>query len=144
MRINYIKLKETIIKNQHLVGLFIYMGIPDRILPKKLSFLKYLKAQGFVIQPTPIKIYPNGKKSQKGVDVFIYKDIIELAEDDSYDKAILVSGDSDFLDVIRKLKELKKEIEIWNFKKSISRSLIYKAGEKHVHFIDNILDDIKF
>jgi uncharacterized LabA/DUF88 family protein len=41
----------------------------------------------------------------------MYKDSIELAEDDPYDKAILVSGDSYFLDVGKKLKELKKKLK---------------------------------
>jgi uncharacterized LabA/DUF88 family protein len=119
------------------------MALHDNILPKKLKFLKYLTTQGFVIQPKPVMISPTGKKKQKCVDIFIYKDIVELAEEDSYDKAILVSGDSDFQDVVRKLKELNKEIEIWSFKKSISRLLIEEAGKENVHYIDNILDEIK-
>ena len=49
IRINYIKLKEIFTKNYHLVGIFMYMGILDKVLPKKLNFLNYLKAQGFVI-----------------------------------------------------------------------------------------------
>ncbi|MFX1329776.1 MAG: NYN domain-containing protein [Promethearchaeota archaeon] len=144
VRINYIKLKEILTQNHHLIGIFMYMGIPDKILPKKLNFLKYLKAQGFIIQPKPVIISPTGKKKQKGIDIFIYKDIVELAEEDSYDKAILVSGDSDFLDVVIKLKELQKEIEIWSFKKSISRALIDEAGQKNVLYIDDILDQIQY
>ncbi|TKJ16764.1 MAG: hypothetical protein CEE43_19335 [Promethearchaeota archaeon Loki_b32] len=144
IRINYSKLKEIFSENHHLIGFFIYMGIPDKILPKKRNFLNYLRAQGFIIQPKPIIISPTGIKKQKGVDVFIYKDIVELAEEDTYDKAVLISGDSDFLDVVRKLKELKKEIEIWSFKKSISRSLIEEAGYENVHYIDDILDEIKY
>ncbi|UCD02352.1 MAG: NYN domain-containing protein [Promethearchaeota archaeon] len=144
IRINYLKLKEILIRNHHLVGCFMYMSIFDNILPKKLKFLNYLRAQGFIVQQKPLIISPTGKKKQKGVDIFIYKDIVELAEEDTYDKAILVSGDSDFLDVVRKLKELKKEIEIWSFKKSISRALIDEAGQDNVHYIDNILDEIRF
>lgn len=121
-----------------------YMGIPEKILPKKLNFLNYLNSQGFVIQPKPIKISPNGKKRQKGVDVFIYKDIVELAQEDTYDKAILLSGDSDFLDVVKKLKQLKKKIEIWSFKSSISRALIEEAGAENIRYIDNILSKIKY
>jgi len=144
IRINYLKLKEIFTKNYHLVGIFMYMGILDKVLPKKLNFLNYLKAQGFVIQQRPVTISPNGIKKQKGVDVFIYKDIVELAEEDTYDKAILVSGDSDFMDVVRKLKELKKEIEIWSFKQSISRALIDEAGKENVSYIDDILDKIRY
>ena len=144
IRINYVKLKEIFTKNYHLVGIFMYMGILDKVLPKKLNFLNYLKAQGFVIQQRPVITSPNGIKKQKGVDVFIYKDIVELAEEDTYDKAILVSGDSDFLDVVRKLKELQKEIEIWSFKQSISRALIDEAGKENVSYIDDILEKIKY
>ena len=144
IRINYIKLKEIFTKNYHLVGIFMYMGILDKVLPKKLNFLNYLKAQGFVIQQRPVITSPDGIKKQKGVDVFIYKDIVELAEEDTYDKAILVSGDSDFMDVVRKLKELKKEIEIWSFKQSISRALIDEAGKENVSYIDDILDKIRY
>ena len=144
IRMNYSKLKEIFSENHDLIGFFIYMGIPDKILPKKRNFLNYLRAQGFIIQAKPIMISPTGIKKQKGVDIFIYKDIVELAEEDTYDKAVLISGDSDFLDVVRKLKELKKEIEIWSFKKSISRSLIEEAGYENVHYIDDILDEIKY
>ncbi|MFW9973031.1 MAG: NYN domain-containing protein [Candidatus Odinarchaeota archaeon] len=143
IRIDYLKLKNIFIDDHHLVGLFMYMGIPNTILPKKRNFLKYLKALGFVIQPKPVIIYPTGIKRQKGVDIFLYKDIVELAEDDSYDKAVLVSGDSDLLDAVKKLKELKKEIEIWSFKKSISQLLIKEAGKENVHYIDTILERIK-
>ncbi len=144
IRINYLKLKEIFVKNCHLIGFFFYMSLPDKILPKKLKFLNYLRAQGFIIQPKPLITSPTGIKKQKGVDIFIYKDIVELAEQDIFDKGILLSGDSDFLDVVRKLKELKKEIEIWSFKKSISRSLIEEAGSNNIHYLDDILDDIKF
>ncbi|MFX1568417.1 MAG: NYN domain-containing protein [Promethearchaeota archaeon] len=144
IRIDYLKLKELFAKNHHLVGFILYMGIPDKILPKKLKFLNFLKAQGFIIQPKRVIISPTGIKKQKGVDIFIYKDIVELAEEDSYDKAVLISGDSDFLDVVKKLKELKKEIEIWSFKKSISRSLIEEAGQENVNYIDTILDEIRY
>jgi len=68
----------------------------------------------------------------------------EMCIRDRYDKAVLISGDSDFLDVVKKLKELKKDIEIWSFKKSISRVLIEEAGQENVHYIDTILDEIRY
>ena len=100
IRIDYLKLKEIFTKNHHLVGIFMYMGILDKILPKKLTFLNYLNSHGFIIQPKRVVVSPTGEKKQKGVDIFIYRDIVELAEEDSYDKAVLLSGDSDFLDAI--------------------------------------------
>ncbi len=143
IRINYAKFKDFLSNKFHLVGAFIYMGFPPELYPKKRGFIKYLDAQGFVIQSKEIKISPNGKKAQKGIDIYIYRDIVELAEEDSYDKAVLVSGDSDFVDIIRKLKELKKDYEIWSFRDSISNHLISIAGEYKVNFIEEILDQIK-
>ena len=144
IRIDYIKLKELFTKNHHLVGFIIYMGILDKILPKKLKFLNFLRAQGFIIQPKKVMISPTGIKKQKGVDIFMYKDIVELAEADAYDKATILTGDADFIDLIKKLKELKKEIEIWSFKKSTSRALIEEAGKENVHYLDAIIDKIRY
>ncbi len=119
-----------------------YMGIPEELYPKKKRFLKYLTSQGYVIQARPIKIIAEGKKMQKGLDIFIYRDIIELADEDSYDKAILVSGDSDFIEIVRKLRDLKKMIEIWSFKRSLSHQLLTEVGDENVYFINEILGDI--
>jgi uncharacterized LabA/DUF88 family protein len=120
-----------------------YMGIPDEVYPKKKRFIDYLTSHGYVIQARPIKVIAEGKKMQKGLDIFIYRDIVELADEDSYDKAILVSGDSDFIEIVRKLRELEKAIEIWSFKKSLSHELVAEVGKKNVFFINEILDDIK-
>ncbi|MHA1669823.1 MAG: LabA-like NYN domain-containing protein [Promethearchaeota archaeon] len=142
IRIDYKKFKEILTKNDHLVGAFMYMGIPEQVYPKKQRFLKYLTSQGYVIQTRPIKVIAEGKKMQKGLDIFIYRDIVELADEDTYDKAILVSGDSDFIEIVRKLRELEKAIEIWSFKKSLSHQLLTEVGNENVYFINEILGDI--
>ena len=91
--IDYVKFKDVLTQYSHLAGAFIFMGLPEKI-PKDLQkFITYIEKAGFVIQPKPILITPNGKKKQKGIDVFMYKEIVELAEADAYDKAIIVSGD---------------------------------------------------
>ena len=77
------------------------------------------------------------------MDILIYREIIELAEHDSYDICILVSGDADFVEIVKKLKELRKKIDIWSFKISLSRKLIEEAGKENIHYIDDILDEIK-
>jgi len=142
IRIDYRKFKDILARGDHLVGAFMYMGIPEQIFPKKLRFLKYLNSQGYVIQARPIKVIAGGKKMQKGLDIFIYRDIVELADEDIYDKAILVSGDSDFIEIVKKLRELEKAIEIWSFKRSLSHQLLTEVGNEKVYFINEILDDI--
>jgi len=143
IRIDYKKFKDILARDHHLVGAFMYMGIPEQVFPKKLSFLRYLNSQGYIIQTRPIRVVAKGKKMQKGLDIFIYRDIVELADEDIYDKAILVSGDSDFIEIVRKLRELKKTIEIWSFKASLSHELLAEVGKENVYFINEILGDIK-
>ena len=51
-----------------------------------------------------------------------------------FEKAILISGDADFVPVITKLKELGKEVEIWAFTKpehncALSPFLIYELSK---------------
>jgi len=142
IRIDYRKFKEILTRDDHLVGAFMYMGIPEQIFPKKQRFLKYLSSQGYIIQARPIKVIAEGKKMQKGLDIFIYRDIVELADEDIYDKAILVSGDSDFIEIVRKLRDLEKSIEIWSFKRSLSHELHTEVGNENVYFINEILGDI--
>lgn len=142
MRIDYRKFKQILAKDDHLVGAFIYMGIPDQIYPKKRRFLDYLVAQGYVIQSRPVKTTPEGKKIQKRLDIFLYRDVVELGIEDTYDKAILVSGDSDFIEIVKKLKQLEKEIEIWGFINSMSKKLIEEVKPENVHFINEILSEI--
>lgn len=67
----------------------------------------------------------------------------ELAEEDAYDKAVLVSGDEDFVDAVLKLKLLGKGIEIWSFKGSLSHNLKEKPGEENIHYLDDIIEKIK-
>lgn len=142
MRIDYSKFKQILAKDDHLVGAFMYMGIPDQIYPKKRRFLDYLMAQGYVIQSRPVKTTPEGKKIQKQLDIFLYRDIVELGIEDTYDKAILVSGDSDFIEIVKKLKQLEKQIEIWGFLNSMSKKLIEEVKPENVHFINEILSEI--
>jgi len=117
------------------------------MLPKKLSkekrkFLSYLKKAGFTVQPRPLQETPDGKKKQKYIDVFMYKEIVELVEEDSYDRAVIVSVDADFIDAVRKLKELEKEFTVWSFKVSLAQALIDEAGEENIQYIDTILEYI--
>lgn len=77
-RIDYVRFREILRKDNYLVGVFVYMGVPLQLLPKKHAFIKYLESHGFVIQAKTIRESPNGKKFQKGIDIFIYRDIVEI------------------------------------------------------------------
>jgi uncharacterized LabA/DUF88 family protein len=142
VRIDYNKFKKILAREDYLVGAFIYMGIPETVYPKKRRFLNYLTSQGYVIQSRPVKTTASGKKVQKQLDIFLYRDIVELATEDVFDRAVLVSGDSDFIEIVRKLKQLQKQIEIWGFINSMSKRLVQEVSAENVHYINEILSEI--
>jgi uncharacterized LabA/DUF88 family protein len=142
IRIDYKRFKEILSKDYHLVGAFAYLGVPEKIPSSKEGFLKYIEGAGYVVQKRPLRKFADGSTKQKGIDIYIYKDLVELAEEDAYDKAVLVSGDGDFVDAVKRLKRLKKLYEVWSFRNSLSKLLRKEAGEDKIHYIDDILNEI--
>jgi uncharacterized LabA/DUF88 family protein len=144
IRIDYKKLKDILRNDDHLVGALLYDGLPKSISSGKWRFLNYLKATGWVLQTNPIKIQSDGSTAQYNVDENLYADVVELASDDAFDKAIIISGDKDFLEAMKELKKLEKEIEVWGFKRSISKDIINEMGYKNINYLDDILGIIKY
>ncbi len=56
-----------------------------------------------------------GKGKQKGVDVLIALDMLRFALKGNYSVAILVSGDGDFADIVRMVKDEGRKVEIVTF-----------------------------
>ncbi|MCI0564397.1 MAG: NYN domain-containing protein, partial [Nitrososphaera sp.] len=48
--------------------------------------------------------------AQKGVDVQLALDVLDYAHEDRYDVAVLVTGDSDFVPLVRRITSLNKQV----------------------------------
>ncbi len=103
-----------------------------------------MKSKRFYTVFNPVQKKPSGELQQKGTDTSIFRNVNELAGINSYDKAILVSGDGDFVPLIDSLKEKQKKIEVWSFKISLSKDLKAAVGIANVHYLDDIFDKIIF
>ena len=69
---------------------------------------------------------------QKGLDVKIALDMFSKAASDHYDVAALISGDSDFAEVIKEIKEhFGKHIFLYTFDRNIHEALSM-APDKHI------------
>ena len=88
---------------------------------------------GFIVRTKPIKIIrlKNGQKIWKGnLDIELSLEMVDTVE--SYETAILISGDSDFAPIIDRIKRKGKRILVMSTKNHISKELIERA--KYIDF----------
>ncbi|HEU5117907.1 MAG TPA: NYN domain-containing protein [Isosphaeraceae bacterium] len=97
---------------------------------------------GHVVVRGPIGT-PTGLQ-QKGVDTFLVLDLLRMAQTGTYDVALLVAGDRDFVEAIRVVQdELAREVILWTPTGAhVHEELIHVAdhwGEIEVPFLQRIL-----
>lgn len=79
------------------------------------EFFKELEGNPLIeVKHTPLK--QNGESIyQKGVDVLIATDMVNLAHNDAYDIAILLSGDTDLVEAVKLIESLGKTVIIFSY-----------------------------
>ena len=142
VRIDYDLIKAKLARGYHLVAPIMYLGKPRIVFPKKQKFFDALVRKGWSITEKPLKIHSSGKKSQNGVDDVMFLNIYDFAMEGAYEKAIIVSGDSVLIGVVKALKKLGIDIDLWSFRISISTALIKEVGSEHIYYIDDIIEEI--
>lgn len=80
----------------------------------------------------------NGIYKEKGVDVRIALDLFRLAIENQYDKAVLLSSDSDLIPAVRMVQARGKEIEYIGFSHNTSMALIKECKAKRLLTSDDI------
>ena len=100
---------------------------------EQYEYFKYLKRSIPYFDVKLGRLVHVGKEwTQKGLDIKIALDMYSKASTDHYDTAALVSGDSDFDEVITEVKELYgKHVELYTFDRSIHDALRL-APDKHI------------
>lgn len=81
----------------------------------------------------------DGVPRQKGVDVPLALDMLRFALKGNYDTAILVSGDGDFADIVRMVKDEGRKVELVTFPDSRSWALL-EACDIAVQVTPELLD----
>lgn len=145
--ISFSKLIEVLKKDGLLIGVYYYNAPLDRgynaeIYWKQQQFFSDLrKIPGFhVILCTMRKMKkPDGTFSfaVKGDDIHLATDMLSFAYENTYDTAVLVSGDGDFVPVIKKVQKLGKKVENAYF--SVSRSDFLKKVCDSSVLLDEVL-----
>lgn len=68
---------------------------------------------------------------EKGIDIMLATDLLYFAWNNSYDVAILVSGDSDFAYAFQAVKNMGKHVEVAYFENVVSKDLLDIADNRH-------------
>lgn len=106
---------------------FVYIGtIPGNEKQKK--FLDLLDILGYIVRTKPIKVIIDDathKHWKSNFDVELALEMVDTL--DSYESAILVSGDSDFAPVIDRVKQSGKRIVVISTKGHVSLELLQRA-----------------
>ena len=69
----------------------------------------------------------SGRPRQKGVDVLLSLDMLRFALKNNYDRAILISGDGDYADIVKMVKDEGKIVEVAMFPASTAQALTQAA-----------------
>lgn len=117
----------------------------DYSVDGKFKFYVYLeKALGFVVRKKPLKQIrvetTQGLVIQEkgNMDVEMAIDVVNQIE--NYDGAILFSGDSDFLALIRFMRNKGKKVHVYSSRKNVSTEL--RTGADGYTDVLNLPDDI--
>jgi uncharacterized LabA/DUF88 family protein len=120
-QIDFAKLIETLRKSRMLIGVYYYNAPLDRSYNEEI----YWKQQRFFSELRKIPgfhvVLCNMRKLRrldgsfefavKGDDIYLATDMVSFAYENTYDTAILVSGDGDFVPSIRRVQKLGKKVE---------------------------------
>ena len=128
-------LKEAM-KGRNLIRAIAYVIRAD--VKDEENFFDALKNLGYEVKEKDLQVFYGGAKKGDW-DVGIAMDMIELAP--KLDSVILVSGDGDFVPLLRHIKHaLGCYVEVMAFGKSSSQKLIEEAD----HYVDLDTDAQKF
>lgn len=114
-RIDFVKLVNRVVAGRALVSFNVYTGTVDKTREPAKAYGQqaFFRAISYLPFPTkhfslPLRYYatwPQVPPQEKGVDARIVQDLIMGAVDQSYDVAILLSGDQDFGEVCKLLHD---------------------------------------
>lgn len=101
----------------------------DRSLQSKDDFFYFLEMNGFRVEAKPLRMRDNGRFIEKGADIGLATELIAQGFTDSYDVAIVITGDADFIRSIEYVQDQGKIVKIASFESQISGDLKRTSDE---------------
>ncbi len=152
VRIAFERFLKFLINKRQFIRVYYYISVP----PKDKDPENYEKQNKFAkvfqqvctkhwlnhkVRFTTLKVLmgPGGEEKfiEKGVDVKISTDMLSLAYKNAYDTAILISGDSDFHEVIEEVQRQGKVVEVAFFERECSQ-VLKEVADKFIPLEENL------
>jgi len=116
----------------------IYYYTSEDVPPRKVQkdFQNKLKKLGI-----EVVIIKKESPKEKGLDIALAIDTVSLCLHGGYDTCILITGDNDYVRLVKYIKSQGKKIEISFFTLSCGKNLMY-SGDKYI-CLDDIIDEVK-
>jgi len=117
VRIDMGKLVTKLCSDRRLIRTYYYNapinqgGDPEAYQSQQRFFERLRRIPYFEVKLGRLEKRPDGDLVEKGVDIMMAVDMLQLAHRNVYDTAILVTGDGDFDYVVRLVKDLGKHVE---------------------------------
>ena len=125
---DYGKLVGWIERNGVFIRSYYYDGAPHRLQlsRSRARLFDRLRVWGYTLRLKEVDP-TSPHASQKGVDISLTSDMISLAYEDAYDRAIIASGDGDYESLIEIVKSKGKRVWVLSFSHSLSWRLAESA-----------------
>lgn len=130
VRVDLKTMVEMIAEDRRVVGAYVFDGAPRGDNFERDKNMHYcLQRLGFRLKVRDAYDDKNGV--QKEVDVDMGTEMVDQAADDTFDVAVVVSGDRDFIPAIERVIRRGKIVEVASFRDSISNDMICAADRFH-------------
>lgn len=114
-------------------------GRTTQLIAEQEEYFERISKQEFVtIRLGRLVVANKETPRQKGVDILMAIDMLAAAYENQYDWAVLVAGDSDFLELVKKVKHMGVNIMGFYFKDHIAKELVNEFDRR------NDLDSFNF
>ncbi|MEB3295304.1 MAG: NYN domain-containing protein [Synechococcales bacterium] len=126
--IDYAQLLQKLQENAILFRATYYKGIHTGHYTNERQLAKLCPLGYTLVSKKAVR---QGDTSKANLDTELVADALTQAWNDSFDTAVLVSGDGDFVDLVKRLQQLGKRVEVVSFPRNTSR-LLKKAADSYL------------
>lgn len=134
--LNFAEFTKKLVGQRHLIRTYYYNVLQEPVqrtegIREQQDFLDTLRKTPYLELRLGTTKLSQGIPVERGIDVMLATDLLYFAANNSYDIAILVSGDSDFGYTLQVVKNMGKHIEVAYFENAASRDLLNSADTLH-------------